>query len=133
MALQLLAQNLEIGVVTTNMDAMRHFYGEVLGLPYKERVDFPGGHMFRYNIGDNILKLVSYDTPPTAANLPGGGPAATGYRYASLTVGNMKEVVAAVRAAGCEVPVDVTPFGGGIAWAFICDPDGNWLEMFGPE
>ena len=133
MTAQLLAENLEIGVVTNNMENMRRFYGEVLGLPYKERVDFPGGHMHRYSIGGNILKLVSYDTPPTVANPAGGGAGATGYRYCSLTVANMKEVVAAVRAAGCEVPVDVTPFGGGIAWAFVCDPDGNWVEMFGPE
>lgn len=132
MPAQLLATNLEVGIVTTNMEKMRHFYGEVLGLPYKEHLQFPGGEMHRYQVGDNIIKLVSYQETPNAANPAGGGPAATGLRYASLTVGNIPEVVAAARAAGCEVPVDVTPFGGGIAWAFVCDPDGNWIEMFGP-
>ncbi len=132
MPAQLLAQNLEIGIVTNNMEAMREFYEQIVGLPYKEELAFPGGLMHRYSIGDNVLKLVSYDTPPTQAGIPGGGPAATGLRYLSLVVGNMAEVVAAVRAAGGEVPVDVTPFGGGIGFAFITDPDGNWIEMFGP-
>lgn len=133
MTAQLVSLELEIGIVTRNMEPMRHFYGEVLGLPYKELLEFPGGRMHRYSVGENVVKLVSYDAEPVAANPPGGGSAATGLRYLSLRVGNMREVVEAVRAAGCEVPVDVTPFGGGIAWAFVCDPDGNWVEMFGPE
>lgn len=133
MSAQLLANNLEVGIVTTNMAAMRRFYEEILGLPYKEHIEFPGGQMHRYQVGENILKLVSMDQPPTQANPPGGGATATGFRYCSLVVGNMREVVATARAAGCEVPVDVTPFGGGTSWAFICDPDGNWIEMFGPD
>lgn len=132
MTAKLLTQNLEVGLVTTNMGAMRRFYEEVIGLPYKEELSFPGGLMHRYSIGDNVLKLVSYDSPPAQPGIPGGGPAATGIRYLSLSVGNMPEVVAAARAAGGEVPVDVTPFGGGIGFAFVADPDGNWIEMFGP-
>src|SRR5690625_6953434 len=44
--------------------------------------------------------------PPAGTNPPGGGSAATGLRYVSLAVGNLAEVVAAVRQAGCEVQVE---------------------------
>jgi|SRR5690625_242995 len=132
MTAQLLSDGLEVGIVTRNMEAMRHFYGEVLGLQYSEWLEFPGGGMHRYRIGDSIVKLVSLDPPPAGTNPPGGGSAATGLRYVSLAVGNLAEVVAAVRQAGCEVQVEITPFGEGLAWAFVCDPDGNWVEMFGP-
>src|SRR5690625_7568273 len=70
--------------------------------------------------------------PPAGTNPPGGGSAATGLRYVSLAVGDLAEVVAAVRQAGCEVPVEITPFGEGLAGACVCDPDGRWLEMLGP-
>jgi catechol 2,3-dioxygenase-like lactoylglutathione lyase family enzyme len=72
MAVELLAQSVEIGLVTTNRDAMVEFYESFLGLPYQGDLDFPGGTMKRYAVGNNVLKLVTLDTPPTAPAAPGG-------------------------------------------------------------
>ena len=80
MGLDLLANGVEVGVVTTNVDAMVDFYGSFLGLPHQADLGFPGGTMRRYAIGPNVLKLVSYDAghpvvePPTDfAAVPGMG------------------------------------------------------------
>src|SRR5690625_7242157 len=132
MTAQLLSDGLEVGIVTRNMEAMRHFYGEVLGLQYSEWLEFPGGGMHRYRIGDSIVKLVSLDPPPAGTNPPGGGSAATGLRYVSLAVGNLAEVVAAGRRAGGEGRGGTRPFGEGSAWALACAPAGNWVGWWGP-
>ena len=72
MAVDLLAPSIEIGVVTTNLDAMVAFYEGFLGLTHQGDLDFPGGTMKRYAVGSNVLKLVTYDVPPAAATAPGG-------------------------------------------------------------
>ncbi|HNM95880.1 MAG TPA: VOC family protein, partial [Mycobacterium sp.] len=66
MAIELLATNIEVGLVTTNLDAMVGFYEGFLGLPHQGDLDFPGGTMRRYAIGNNVLKLVTLDEPPAA-------------------------------------------------------------------
>ncbi|MEI6699326.1 MAG: VOC family protein, partial [Mycobacteriaceae bacterium] len=100
MSVELLAQSVEIGVVTTNRDAMVDFYENFLGLPYQGDLDFPGGTMKRYSIGNNVLKLVTLDEPPAAPVAPGGGPAQAGIRYLTLVVSNATEVARQVDAAG---------------------------------
>lgn len=132
MPAQLLIDTAEIGIVTTNMEAMRDFYENVVGLPYQEKMEFVGGHMHRYKMGGAVLKLVQYDTAPAATGVMGNAMAATGYRYSTLVIGNMKEFVEEVKQAGHKVATDITDFGGGIGFVFIEDPDGNWLELAGP-
>lgn len=89
MAVELLATSVEVGVVTTNLDAMVDFYENFLGLPHQGDLDFPGGTMKRYAIGNNVLKLVTLDEPPAAPAVPGGGPAQAGIRYLTLVVTNV--------------------------------------------
>lgn len=127
-----LGDTLEIGIVTRNLEAMRHFYGELLALPLEGTLDFPGGSMDRYQVGGNIVKLVNYGDDTPAQGVPGGGYAACGYRYFSLAAHDLSAMVAQLKSAGVEIALDVTPFGGGIGFAFVCDPDGNWVELFGP-
>ena len=127
-----LGDTLEIGIVTRNLDAMRHFYGELLALPLEGKLDFPGGSMERYRVGSNIVKLVNYGDDTPTQGVPGGGYAACGYRYFSLAAHDLSAMVAQLKSAGVEIALDVTPFGGGIGFAFVCDPDGNWVELFGP-
>jgi catechol 2,3-dioxygenase-like lactoylglutathione lyase family enzyme len=69
----LLSDAVEIGVVTTNMNDMRQFYGETLGLKYESELAFPGGVMHRYHLGAAIIKLVSYDTPQNTRLLRAAG------------------------------------------------------------
>ncbi len=127
----ILGEAMEIGVVTNNMPAMRHFYGEVLSLPFDSQLDFPGGSMYRYRLGANIIKLVNYGDDNPKHGVPGGGHAACGYRYISFAVNDLNALIKQLIAAGVSIAVDVTRFAETIGFAFICDPDGNWIELFG--
>jgi predicted enzyme related to lactoylglutathione lyase len=134
MAVELLATNIEIGLVTTNLGPMVEFYEGFLGLPHQGDLDFPGGTMKRYGIGKNVLKLVTLDPPPAAPAVAGGGPAAAGIRYYSLVVANVTTAAEQVKAAGYEIAQELAEFAPvpGMGWMFVADPDGNWVELVGP-
>ncbi len=134
MAVELLATSVEVGVVTTNLDAMVNFYENFLGLPHQGDLDFPGGTMKRYAIGNNVLKLVTLDEPPAAPAVPGGGPAQAGIRYLTLVVTNVSETARQAAAAGQTVARPLAEFAPvpGMGWMFLADPDGNWVELVGP-
>ena len=134
MAVELLAQSVEVGLVTTNLDAMVGFYEGFLGLPHQADLDFPGGTMKRYAIGNNVLKLVTLTEPPAAPVAPGGGPAQAGIRYFTLVVANATEVARQVGAAGYMFAQPLAEFAPvpGMGWMFVADPDGNWVDLVGP-
>lgn len=134
MAIELLATNIEVGLVTTNLGPMVDFYEKFLGLPYQGDLDFPGGTMKRYAVGNNVLKLITLDEPPAAPAIPGGGPAAAGIRYYTLVVTNVTTAAAQVQDAGYEIAQELAEFAPvpGMGWMFVADPDGNWVELVGP-
>jgi catechol 2,3-dioxygenase-like lactoylglutathione lyase family enzyme len=124
-AVQLLAPSIEVGLVTTNRDAMVGFYEGYLGLTHQADLDFPGGSMKRYAVGANVvLKLVSYNDPPASPPTPGGGRAQGGIRYITLVVADVRDPVVEEPTAFPAVP--------GMGWCFVADPDGNWVELVGP-
>lgn len=134
MAVELLAPGIEVGLVTTNLDAMVEFYEGFLGLPHQGDLDFPGGTMKRYAVGKNVLKLVTLDQPPAAPAAPGGGPAQAGIRYFTLMVSNLSETAKQIADAGHQTPQPLAEFAPvpGMGWMFVADPDGNWVELVGP-
>ena len=64
MRLDLLAPSVEVGIVTTNLEAMIAFYEGFLGLEFQGEVEFPGGMQRRYSLGKNVLKLVTFESAP---------------------------------------------------------------------
>jgi catechol 2,3-dioxygenase-like lactoylglutathione lyase family enzyme len=131
--LDLLTPGVEVGLVTTNLDAMVAFYEGFLELEFQGDVEFPGGTQRRYTLGSGVLKLVTYDPPPDEPVAPGGGRARAGIRYFTIGVKNLRDVAAAMDTAGYQVVEQVTEFAPvpGMGWMFIADPDGNWIELFG--
>ena len=135
MAVQLLAPSIEVGLVTTNRDAMVDFYAGYLGLTHQADLDFPGGTMKRYAVGANVvLKLVSYDQPPATPAVPGGGRAQAGIRYITLVVADVRDAARQAADSGHPVVEEPTAFPAvpGMGWCFVADPDGNWVELVGP-
>ena len=64
--LDLLSPGIEVGLVTTNLEAMVAFYEGFLELEPQGEIEFEGGSQRRYSLGGSVLKLVSYTPPPAA-------------------------------------------------------------------
>jgi catechol 2,3-dioxygenase-like lactoylglutathione lyase family enzyme len=129
MGVAIAKQSIDLGIVTTNGDAMLAFYRDVLGLRYVEPMPMPGGvTMHRMLCGDSLVKLLV--APKVAAPAaPGGIPGANGYRYWTITVSNLKEMVEACGKAGAKVIIADKEVRPGVRIAMVADPDGNWVEF----
>ncbi|MCH9674501.1 MAG: VOC family protein [Gammaproteobacteria bacterium] len=132
MAVQPKKSAIDLGIVTTNGEAMLTFYRDVLG--FRHEGDISMEHvgikvMHRLWFADSLIKIVVPVSDPKAPPAPNGIPGGTGYRYWTMTIENLDEVLAAVTEAGHTVvwePNEVRP---GVTIAMIADPDGNWVEF----
>lgn len=130
MALDITKPGIDLGIVTSNGEAMNAFYGETLGLPHVGEFKMGGGSvMQRYQCGDSVVKVVVLPGDAPAGAAPGGINGATGYRYFTITVSDINGSVAACEQAGATIAVPVTELRPGITIAMVEDPDGNWVEL----
>ena len=130
MGVQLTKDSIDLGIVVRNADAALAFYRDALGFEHIGSGPMPGGSvMHRLMCGTSMIKLVAFDPVPEAANPPGGLNKATGYRYWTISVSNIAEMVAACTAQGVKVKVPVTEIRPGVTIAMVEDPDGNWVEF----
>jgi catechol 2,3-dioxygenase-like lactoylglutathione lyase family enzyme len=129
-AIELAKPALDVGIVTTNFDRMLAFYRDVLGFAALDPIPFPGtGTVQRLVVGESILRLFAVEQAPPATSPNDEFLASTGYRYITLMVKNLHEVLDACLAFGTKVrmgPVEIRP---GVFTCQIQDPDGNWIEM----
>jgi catechol 2,3-dioxygenase-like lactoylglutathione lyase family enzyme len=131
MTAQLGKDSIDLGIVTNDPAASIAFYRDVLGFEDLGEFPMPGGTMQRLMCGTSTIKIVSLKRPPTETAAPGGIGGATGYRYWTITVSNLPELVAACEAAGSKIAVPITELRPGITIAIVEDPDGNWVEFLG--
>jgi catechol 2,3-dioxygenase-like lactoylglutathione lyase family enzyme len=130
MTVQLTKRAIDLGIVTTNGPAMLAFYRDVLGLSYLREMPMPGGAgvMHQLACGDSVVKLVVLANTPAKAP-PGGIPGASGYRYWTITVSNLTELLASCSGAGHKIAVPERELRPGVKIAIVEDPDGNWVEF----
>ncbi len=121
---------IDLGIVTSNGDAMLVFYRDVLGLKVQGQMAMPGGSgtMHRLLCGDSLIKLVVMPSLPAAA-VPGGIQGGAGYRYWTISVSNLTEMVKACADAGVPVVWSEREIRPGVRIAMVSDPDGNWVEF----
>lgn len=130
MALDITKPGIDIGVVTDNAEAMNTFYGEALGLEHVGEFKLGGGMvMQRYQCGSSVVKVVALPGEAPARPAPGGIGGGTGFRYFTITVGDLPGALAACEAAGAPIPVPATEIRPGVTIAMVEDPDGNWVEL----
>ena len=121
---------IDIGIIAKDIDAMMTFYGETLGLEFEASIPMPGGGtMNRFKVGDSVIKVIELDPAAPADAVPGGIRGAAGYRYWTITVGNLAASVDRAAAAGAKIVVAAKVVREGITIAIIADPDGNWVEL----
>jgi len=129
MGVELKKTAIDLGIVTTNGAAMLAFYRDTLGLKYLREMPMPGGGlMHQLACGDSVIKLVVLDsTPATAA--PGGIQGATGYRYLTITVTNISEIMQSCSSQGHKIAVKERELRAGVRIGIVANPDGNWVEF----
>ena len=123
---------IDLGIVTTNGDAMLSFYRDVLGFKHEgditmEQVGIKVMH--RLWFGNSLIKIVVPVQAPGASPAPGGIQGGTGYRYWTMTIANLDEVLSAVEAAGHKVVWPRREVRPGVVIGMVEDPDGNWVEF----
>tara|TARA_R110001592_G_scaffold363371_1_gene685478 strand:- start:87477 stop:87887 length:411 start_codon:yes stop_codon:yes gene_type:complete len=130
MGIELTRSCLDAGLVTCNEAAAVKFYGEVLGLPPAGELAIDGiGIIKRFQVGESTLRIVVAESEPAMKASTDGFMSQTGLRYITLMIGNLDETVAAVKASGFRVPVDVMTLRPGTRVAQVEDADGNTIEL----
>jgi catechol 2,3-dioxygenase-like lactoylglutathione lyase family enzyme len=130
MTVQLTKDSIDLGIVVRDIDAALGFYRDTLGFKPAGDDSMPGGmHMWRLMCGTSMIKLVTFERTPQGEAPKGAIGKGFGYRYWTLSVSNLAEIVAACEAAGRKVAVPVTNIRPGVEIAIVEDPDGNWVEF----
>ena len=130
MAVKLTKQAIDLGIIVKDGPAALAFYKDVLGFKHEGDMPMPtGGTMHRLWCGESLIKVVVPAKAPPAVSPPGGIGGATGYRYWTISVSNISELVAACAKAGRTVVVPEREIRPGIRIAIVEDPDGNWVEF----
>ena len=121
----------DVGIVVTNGEAALRFYRDVLGLVLERSLPIPGrGTLHMLRCGDSMVKVAVPAEPP-ALTPPADPWARTGFRYLTITVDDIDEVVAACAGAGHPVVVGPIAYGDARV-AMVTDPDGNAVEFLQP-
>ena len=129
MGVQLTKDSIDLGIVVSDGEKALAFYRDTLGFEHVGDVPMGGGStMHRLMCGTSLIKVISGSNPPAKA-APGGIQGAYGYRYWTISVSNINEIVQACEAAGYKVAVGVREFRPGVTIAIVEDPDGNWVEF----
>jgi catechol 2,3-dioxygenase-like lactoylglutathione lyase family enzyme len=130
MAIQLTKDSIDLGIVVRDAEKSLAFYRDVLGFEHAGTMPMPGGStMERLMCGTSMIKLVSHKTTPEAANPAGGIPAASGFRYFTISVADLEGITAACEGAGAKIVWPVMVLRPGIHISMVEDPDGNWVEF----
>ncbi len=130
MTVKLAKDAIDLGIVVKDADKSLAFYRDTLGLEFEGELPMGGGgKMHRLKAGNTIIKLVSPGRVPPSEAAPGGIQGAYGYRYWTMIVENLEEIVGQCEAAGYKIAVPVSEFRPGTTIAIVEDPDGNWVEF----
>lgn len=111
-----------VTIIVTELNRANAFYGGLLGLREVSRpqsFDFPGAW---YQIGETFLHLLA--KPAADSHSP---------RHFSLRVRDVRSAARELEAAGCPVQWEAKHKIPGIDRFFIRDPDGNRIEIQGPD
>jgi len=130
MGVELTKDSIDLGVTTRDIDAALKFYRDTLGLDPIGEMPMPGtGTMHLLKCGKSLVKVIALDKEPPATGPAGGIRGATGYRYWTLSVSNLAEMLAACSDAGYTVVIPETELRPGVKIGMVEDPDGNWVEF----
>jgi len=126
---QVSKDSIDLGIIVTDEKAAVAFYGEKLGMESDGELPLPGGKMYRFKCGTTIIKLLKLDKTPEAKPAPGGPMRGLGYRYFTISVPDIRGLMAQLEKKGIKATVPVTEFRPGVTISMVTDPDGNTIEF----
>ena len=130
MPVQLAKQAIDLGIVTRNGPEMLAFYRDLLGFRHEADTPFgPTGIMHRLWCGDSLIKICVPDPAPAKSPEPGMIGQASGYRYWTMIVDNLEDIVDECVRAGRDVVVPIKEIRKAVWIAIVADPDGNLVEF----
>ena len=121
--------SIDLGIIVTDEKAALGFYRDALGLEWEGELALPGGRMYRLKCGTTVIKLLKLDRTPEAKPASGGPMRGLGMRYFTISVPDIRGLVAQLEAKGIKPTVPVTEFRPGVTIAMVTDPDGNTVEF----
>jgi glyoxylase I family protein len=120
-----------IAVQARDWEQSRHFYEELLGMPYVTEFEMPGEKFAFFDIGDGSY-IELYHPNATTPSL-GSTSANDPLTHIALTTTNLHEVIERVRSANYRITVEPFSIVIGI-WdttvAFFEGPNGESIELF---
>ena len=127
--MQVSKDSIDLGIVVTDEKAALGFYRDTLGLEWEGELPIPGGRMYRLKCGTTVIKLLKLDRTPVAKPASGGPVGGLGLRYFTISVPDIRGLMAQLEAKGVRPTVSVREARPGITIAMVTDPDGNTVEF----
>jgi catechol 2,3-dioxygenase-like lactoylglutathione lyase family enzyme len=126
---QVSKDSIDLGIIVTDEKAALAFYRDALGLESEGELPLPGGRMYRLKCGTTVIKLLKLERTPSSKPAPGGPMGGLGFRYFTISVPDIRGLIAQLESKGIRPTVPVTEFRPGVTIAMVTDPDGNTVEF----
>ena len=127
--MQVSKDSIDLGIVVTDEQAPLGFYRDALGLEWEGELPVPGGRMYRLKCGTTVIKLLKLNRTPEAKPAPGGPVGGLGFRYFTISVPDIRGLMAQLEAKGIRPTVPIREARPGVTIAMVIDPDGNTVEF----
>lgn len=125
--IELAKPTLDVGIIVSDLDKAKTFYGDVLGFKPAAPIPLPDGTVItRYTNGTSSIKLRAF---PNAAAYPAPVRKAIGFRLITFFVDDFDGILTRVAAHGAPAPTPMDAGHDGIKFTFASDPDGNQIEL----
>jgi catechol 2,3-dioxygenase-like lactoylglutathione lyase family enzyme len=126
-------ESIDLGIVVSDANKALEFYRDRLGMEQIGERQLPaGGRMYRLRCGTSVIKLSAFPKPREVKAPPGGPFEAGGIRYFTISVPDLRGLIARLESVGIKPFMPITDIGGGMTVAMVSDPDGNTVEFLQP-
>ena len=125
--MDLAKDSMDLGVLVGDIQASLHFYQELLGLKFIEKIPVWFGTMYRLRFGTSDFKLVDPSARPPKGLI--GLESQLGFRYVTFVIKNLSDLCKELRSKGIAFEVPEKELRPGVRIAMVRDPDGNVVEF----
>ena len=119
--------SIDLGVLVSDIQASLHFYQELLGLKFIQKIPLWFGTMYCLRFGTSDFKLIDPSARPPQGLI--GLESQVGFRYVTFVIKNLSDVCKELRSKGVVFEVPEKVLRPGVRIAMVRDPDGNVVEF----